>query len=75
MHIAFMADGGKKLGMGHINRCLTVANELNKKNIHYTFLISNKLTKKYIEERNFAVKIISSDKNHLKNTIILLCKA
>lgn len=69
MHIAFMVDGGKKLGMGHINRCLTVANELNKKNIHSTFLISNKLTKKYIEERNFAVKIINSDKNHLKNTI------
>ena len=69
INITFKVDGGKKLGMGHINRCITVANELRKKNVHCTFLISNKLTKKYIEDRNFSVKIIRSDKEYLNDII------
>ena len=70
--IAFKVDGGKRLGMGHINRCLTVAQELNKKKIRSIFLISNDLTREYIENRNFDVKIINSDKNYLKNIIYLI---
>ena len=66
MYIAFMTDGGKQLGMGHINRCLAVANELKKKNIQSVFLISNKLTKRYIEERTFNVKIIPRGKNYFE---------
>ena len=66
MKVAFMTDGGKQLGMGHINRCLSVANELKKENIQSIFLISNKLTKKYIEEKKFNVKIIPREKNYFK---------
>ena len=66
MYVAFMTDGGKQLGRGHINRCLAVANELKKKNIQSVFLISNNLTKKYIEERTFNVKIVPRGKNYFE---------
>jgi len=66
MKVAIMTDGGKQLGMGHINRCLSVANELKKENIQSIFLISNNLTKKHIEGKKFNVKVIPREKNYFK---------
>jgi len=64
MQVAFMTDGGKQLGMGHINRCLSIANELKKEDIQSMFLISNNLTKNHIESKKFNVKIIPREKNY-----------
>lgn len=52
LKIAIRADGGSKIGMGHITRCLALAEELKNENCDITFITKNieAVVKKLIEE-------------------------
>ncbi len=53
LKVAIRADGGSKIGMGHITRCLALAEELKDENCDITFITKNieAVTKKLIEEK------------------------
>ena len=62
--IAFRCDGNSNYGLGHIYRCLTLANELLKLNYVCTFFLSgpNSL-KKYIILQGHKVNLLDKTVN------------
>lgn len=76
MKIGVRVDGGKKIGMGHIQRCLALAVQLKKERNTVIFLIrKNKETREIIERKKFEVIELKSDinlKEDLKNTIKII---
>lgn len=52
LKVAIRADGGSKIGMGHVNRCLALAEELKCENCDITFITKNveTVTKKFTED-------------------------
>lgn len=52
------ADGNEKIGMGHIMRCLTIAEALRRQGEEVLFLTADEKPVKLIEERGFAAKIL-----------------
>lgn len=60
LKIVFRVDGGSEIGMGHVMRCLALANSFSK-NINVSFII--KFQEKVInllEERGYKIKILNS---------------
>lgn len=52
------ADGNEKIGMGHIMRCLTIAEQLRKRGEEVLFLTADDRPVKSIEEKGFSAKIL-----------------
>ncbi len=52
------ADGNEKIGMGHIMRCLTIAEKLREQGEEVLFLTADDRPVKLIEERGFSAKIL-----------------
>ncbi len=52
------ADGNEKIGMGHVMRCLTIAEALRERGEDVLFLTADDKPVKLIEDRGFAVKIL-----------------
>ena len=52
------ADGNEKIGMGHIMRCLTIAEQLRCRGEEVLFLTADDKPVKLIEERGFSAKIL-----------------
>ena len=54
------ADGNEKIGMGHVMRCLTIAGALKRLGAEVLFLTADERPVRSIEERGFAVKVLST---------------
>lgn len=70
--VVFRVDGGMSIGMGHVTRCLYLANALKKMNINCIFIISNKKIVQHIEMYGFTVYQIhknQKESNFIKNII------
>ena len=67
--ILFRADGNKKLGLGHIVRCLALADELknNNPNLEVVFITKYDESKKIIEEKNYAVIDTNDEISQIRN--------
>jgi len=78
LNIVIRVDGGEHVGMGHIMRCLALADNLIKFNINSIFVIKNsfKSVKNKIEEKNYEIKNIppNSDINKDVNSTIDIIK-
>lgn len=61
--VVFRVDGSKTLGLGHISRCLTLANYLKTRKIKSIFVIINKSIKDKIENQGHDVIILQSKSN------------
>lgn len=70
MNICFLTEGGDKIGLGHISRCLSLADAFNEKNYRCKFIVSgNDSLKKnirfeaefrnWIEEKDVLLKSLS----------------
>jgi spore coat polysaccharide biosynthesis predicted glycosyltransferase SpsG len=59
LRVAFRVDGGRKLGLGHLSRCISLANFLSSKKIESIFLISDYSIKNIICSNNHNVEKIN----------------
>ena len=71
MKIAFRVDGNKTLGLGHVKRCISIANNLKNKNISCFFITQFKQTKKLLESKGFHVFLINKENEYLQINQIL----
>jgi len=58
MKIAFRVDSGKKLGLGHVKRCVPLAKSLEEKNISILFITQFIETQKFLQSKGFIVFLI-----------------
>jgi UDP-2,4-diacetamido-2,4,6-trideoxy-beta-L-altropyranose hydrolase len=68
MKVLFRTDGNKKLGLGHITRSLSLANELKKRKIQSVFLLKDNQSNELIKKHGFS--IVNLKKNENENKII-----
>lgn len=59
MKVAIRVEGNKKLGLGHVIRCLSIAKQLKKNSVKVIFIISDSGIKKIIEDRKYQVFMIN----------------
>jgi UDP-2,4-diacetamido-2,4,6-trideoxy-beta-L-altropyranose hydrolase len=72
MKIAFRVDGNKTLGLGHVKRCISIANNLKNKKIQCFFITQFKQTKKLLESKGFIVFLINKQNEYLQINQILV---
>jgi len=61
MKVAFRVDGNKKLGLGHVKRCIVLAKNLQKRNVSCFFIIQFKGIKEFLESKGFEVFVIQQN--------------
>ena len=59
-NIIIWTEGGQKIGMGHVNRCLAIARQLNKEGRNVSFLINDDASSiNLLQSGSFSYKIAS----------------
>ena len=53
MNIAFRVDGNKRLGLGHVKRCMVLAKKIQKKNINCFFITQFEETINLLQDNKF----------------------
>ena len=70
MNVSFRVDSSNKIGIGHLMRCLTLADELSKQN-HDVVFICRELTGNLITLINYLVLILPKDGNFQSDDLYL----
>jgi UDP-2,4-diacetamido-2,4,6-trideoxy-beta-L-altropyranose hydrolase len=70
MNVSFRVDSSNQIGLGHLMRCLTLADELNKKN-HDVAFICRELTGNLISLIKYPVLILPKDNNFQSHDLYL----
>lgn len=71
MNIFFRADANKSIGMGHIMRCLSIADALSGSGNNATFIISDNNVSSLIQERGYKAIVLNSLYNQMDEEIKL----
>lgn len=58
--IFFRADGGNKIGIGHIMRLMTIADSVRKRNKEVLFVLADTAVASLVKERDFTYKILDT---------------
>lgn len=61
MNIIFRADANRNIGMGHVMRCLSIADSYKHYGHNVKFIIAEHKVENLIKERGFEVIVLSSD--------------
>ena len=69
--VIFRTDGNSKIGMGHIYRCLSIADGLSKKGIMSLFMLSNYEMMDLIIRRGFSVINLNSDPDDMESEVYI----
>lgn len=71
MNIVFRADANHNIGMGHIMRCLSIADACKSNGHNTTFIIAEDNVKNLIMDRGFDVFVLSSDYTQMTDELTL----
>lgn len=63
MNIIFRVDGGLRLGLGNVNRCIALANNLASQGMKSSFVISNTLCRDLISSHGYHVYYFNPQQN------------
>lgn len=63
--VAFRVDGGAVLGLGHLNRCLSIANHLSHQGVQPIFIISNSSIRERILSYGYKIFKINKSQESL----------
>ena len=63
------ADGNEKVGMGHVMRCLAVAEALKNFEEKIEFITADENPARLIEERGFSVKVLSASYDDMEGEL------
>ena len=67
--IYIRVDGNSKIGMGHLMRCLTIAEQIRSYREQVTFLISDEESISMIEKRKYSYVVLQSKYNDLEEEL------
>ncbi len=67
--IYIRADANINTGMGHIMRCLSIADSLQAKGMYVTFVLSGEEAMSTVKERGFEVQVLGTDYTDLEDEI------
>jgi len=73
--ILFRADGNSILGMGHIMRCLSIADALKEREINVEFVLAESFMQELIESRGYTAHVLNTDYSKPTEEIAILKKA
>jgi UDP-2,4-diacetamido-2,4,6-trideoxy-beta-L-altropyranose hydrolase len=65
MNVLFRVDSSRQIGLGHLMRCIAIANVLSLKNINCIFLFSNKNSIDFLKNKNHQIIIIEKNENEI----------
>lgn len=65
MNIYIRVDGNSQIGLGHVKRCLSIADELKKLDVHTVFIMADKTAKKVVTARGFEVISLDTPFDHM----------
>ena len=71
MNVVFRADANINIGMGHIMRCLSIADAFSNAGCNVEFLIADKDVSMLINDRGYEVIILNADYKCLEEELIL----
>ncbi len=71
MKIAFRVDSSKKLGLGHVKRCVPLAKSLEEKNISVLFITRFTETQNFLQSKGFIVFTITQKSESVEVNRIL----
>ena len=71
MKIAFRVDSSKKLGLGHVKRCVPLAKSLEEKNISVLFMTQFIETRNFLQSKGFIVFTIKQKSESVEVNKIL----
>lgn len=71
MNIIFRADANYNIGIGHIMRCLSIADSCRAKNFGVKFIIAGHDAEFLIKNRGYEVEVLSSDNRKMDNELNL----
>lgn len=69
LKIYIRADGNAIIGMGHIMRCLSIANQLKKLNVEVIFITADDEVKDIIEDKGFKNITLGSEWNDMEGEL------
>lgn len=60
MRVAFRVDGNNKIGIGHIMRCLSLADAFAQHDVHVEFVLSDTIMQEIVERRGYSTYLLNS---------------
>lgn len=72
-HVYIRVDGNEIIATGHVMRCLSVAEQIQKMGVEVTFVVADDRPGKLIEGRGFSVDVLGTIWNELGNEIEKIC--
>ena len=65
LHVVFRVDSNKRIGLGHLNRCLSIAKSLKLKGVERTFVLLNKYSAILVKSYGHDVVLIQRKNNEI----------
>lgn len=72
--IYIRADANKEIGTGHIMRCLSIARKLVELKAEVIFIVADKCTQEFVEERGYEVICLNSTWNDFESELPIIRK-
>ena len=72
--IGIRADGNDEVGMGHLMRCMSIAQALQKQKVKCVFFTADKVAGSFLEERGFACRVLDTHYREMEEELPVFIK-